>query len=676
MPTRNKKFKKKKKKKKKKKEQADFDTLSKTQNETIQLGPFGESITLDLGLIQLDFGWDYVRAGTEWDVEIFGMEASATAGLTLSEDGLAFDMGLNSEGLVGASLSISGCNGVLELKTWGASKEIHFFEKAGCKEEEGKEEYGQKEAPKPPWDEDDWGEDEDVREKSGSHHIDGDPDEFVAAIVSIRNYSYSQSESWNSSAGATYRDSWTVLQEARVGSFKPDGLNGVITLSSEYSSTKTATVGAFPLSESSGLDYNNFSGEWRQEWGILPQDKGKEGRVYDYFFKHMRFTERFSSTESQVTLTPNSFKRSASHKASVTMASPEVYQNNESYADAYGSPPSDSYERSSVIEDRGYNQPFGSTGIWGILEGRLVYYARGTRATINRELQTRWIDETTRRVRTGSFTVGGTSYANRNRTFTRKDHTIQVYKFDSERKKPSPPPPMKQKCCEGQLRLLKQIKKDTEEIKDAIGTEEIVKSEIPFSFLFPGGQGTKKMKNLSDIFESLFLAVNRGSFIPFAVPFLDSKQDSEPLFYPTLSHALEDLIKAAKSGSSEEAEVQNFNVRMATSLALLQKALARTLVKLENLEEFLGYRTEQVKKKIRIPFDILQGAKSDEEFEKIKKAIEDGDSDAIEAMIPRLLTFREQEYKVEEIVPQKRFNEYIVEILNAVKSRAPGGRLG
>lgn len=671
--------------KKKKQKKRKLDNPFGIVLEDISLGDNTDSLVMDLGLYQVELGLDFVRAGVGAEFEFFGSEASADAGISFDkEGGVQFDAGFNVEGIGDIEIVADDeCNGSVTL-TGLDGWLVHQipFEVPGCKEEEEEEQYGDDEERQPDWDED-WGEDENKEDTDSPHHIEGEPAEFVAVGVAECIYSYVEGQSWNSATEITYSDTSNFKRLTSIGSFKPDGVDGTITLRESESSVKTASIGSFPLSLSTNLNYNNFSDEWQREWGVLPEDKGQTGRVFDHFFRRMSFVDARSSIDAQFYLTPRTWRYSASITASVTpLKRPGDWTEqdwkshpNWAYEQAYGSPPSDTYERASSLDNRGYGSGRRS-GIWTQI-GSGFWWATGTRQIINKELEGRFRDKTIEKSSRGSFRVGGTDYERRYRSYWRSQYKITVYKFD--RNKPPPPsgnPPMKKdKCCKAIKRELLEIKKmvaEMHEVMDPVNLKD--DSYVPKRYRMHGATGKTKIETYPELFKELFLLIDRDAFIPFSVFVKDTNaaiagNQSKSTDYKTLSHALKAILETLEETAGDIDVGTGIMVRLAYAVSSIQQALAKTLDISINIETFLGYAVKTVTSIVPLSFNPIKGKRGQIDLNKEKST---------EKVLPALLKHHDQAYRTTKIdvARTKRLPESIVEILNAARTPEDGERIG
>lgn len=162
--------------------------------------------------------------------------------------------------------------------------------------------------------------------------------------------------------------------------------------------------------------------------------------------------------------------------------------------------------------------------------------------------------------------------------------------------KPIGYPKMSKKCC-SDPKLMKMVK----EIYDVLDPKEIKKSSIPRRFLAIDGEGTEKLKTYNEIFQALFLMLDKQGYIPFSVKKETADGDEIGLDFKHQSQALHAIIGHLINMDQDTQETEQIKqldrkygevtARLALAICQILSTSIHTNEMCYAILQFLGFKT-------------------------------------------------------------------------------------
>lgn len=157
-------------------------------------------------------------------------------------------------------------------------------------------------------------------------------------------------------------------------------------------------------------------------------------------------------------------------------------------------------------------------------------------------------------------------------------------------------PKMSKKCC-SDPKLMKMVK----EIYDVLDPKKIKKSSIPRRFLAIDGEGTEKLKTYNEIFQALFLMLDKQGYIPFSVKKETADGDEIGLDFKHQSQALHAIIGHLINMDQDTQETEQIKqldrkygevtARLALAICQILSTSIHTNEMCYAILQFLGFKT-------------------------------------------------------------------------------------
>jgi hypothetical protein len=209
--------------------------------------------------------------------------------------------------------------------------------------------------------------------------------------------------------------------------------------------------------------------------------------------------------------------------------------------------------------------------------------------------------------------------------------------------------PKMKKNCYSDPKLLKMVK----EIHEVLDPEEIKKSQIPRRFLAIDGEGMEKMKSYNEIFQALFLMLDKQGYVPFSITKETADGDQVGIDFKHQSQALQAIIGHLVNQDDIQDDNEQIReldrkysevtARLALAICQLISTSVHTNEMVYAILQFLGFKTQDIMGDVPIPLDPI-GLK---EFGAIDKNTEE-DPDEFNKKVMAVL-FSDSNLKVPEI---------------------------